>query len=184
MIRRCKNKYVQKYYSCFKITFELLLYWNITDNNSGLFFYFLSFYLWERFNEFTLRDALFGENLLIKKNASHQHPLPSYFLEDSGKARSCSTNTFVINSLIKSVSQPLVKISVQRRHAQTVQNGASSHKTNYINIFSDILNLEGHQNRWIGSKVTAILRNGGFCLLVELHREGSVPAACAAGLFF
>ena len=25
---------------------------------------------------------------------------------------------------------------------------------------------------------------GGFCLLVELHREGSAPAACAAGLFF
>ena len=25
---------------------------------------------------------------------------------------------------------------------------------------------------------------GGFCLLVELHREGSVPAACAAGLFY
>ena len=25
---------------------------------------------------------------------------------------------------------------------------------------------------------------GGFCLLVELHREGSVPAACAGGLFF
>ena len=24
---------------------------------------------------------------------------------------------------------------------------------------------------------------GGFCLLVELHREGSAPAACAAGLF-
>ena len=25
---------------------------------------------------------------------------------------------------------------------------------------------------------------GGICLLVELHREGSAPAACAAGLFF
>ena len=25
---------------------------------------------------------------------------------------------------------------------------------------------------------------GGFCLLVELHQEGSAPAACAAGLFF
>ena len=25
---------------------------------------------------------------------------------------------------------------------------------------------------------------GGFCLLVELHREGSAPEACAAGLFF
>ena len=24
---------------------------------------------------------------------------------------------------------------------------------------------------------------GGFFLLVELHREGSAPAACAAGLF-
>ena len=48
-----------------------------------------------------------------------------------------------------------------------VQNDASSHKTNYIVILSDILNLEGHQNRFIGSQVTAILlsgwilRNGG-----------------------
>ena len=25
---------------------------------------------------------------------------------------------------------------------------------------------------------------GGLCLLVKLHREGSAPAACAAGLFF
>ena len=25
---------------------------------------------------------------------------------------------------------------------------------------------------------------GGFCLLVELRREGSAPAACAAGLFY
>ena len=41
-----------------------------------------------------------------------------------------------------------------------VKNGASSHKTNYIDIFSDILNPEGHQNRCIGSKVTAILLNG------------------------
>ena len=24
---------------------------------------------------------------------------------------------------------------------------------------------------------------GGFCLLVELYREGSAPGACAAGLF-
>ena len=52
-----------------------------------------------------------------------------------------------------------MKISLRRRHAQTVKNGASSHKTNYMDIFSDILNLE-HQNRCIGSKVTAILLNG------------------------
>ena len=28
-----------------------------------------------------------------------------------------------------------------------VKNGAASHKTNYIGIFSEILNLEGHHNR-------------------------------------
>ena len=52
-----------------------------------------------------------------------------------------------------------VKISLRRRHAQTVKNGASSNKTNYIDIFSEILNPEGHQNCCIGSKVTAILLN-------------------------
>ena len=42
-------------------------------------------------------------------------------------------------------------------HAQTVGNGASSHKIDYIAIFLEILNPEGHQNRIIGSRVTAIL---------------------------
>ena len=63
-------------------------------------------------------------------------------------------------------------------------NGAFSHKIDYVTIFKDILNPEGHPNRITGSKVTAILLNGGFCPLVELHREGSASAACAAGLFF
>ena len=53
-----------------------------------------------------------------------------------------------------------MKIALRRRHAQTVKNGASSHKTNYIGIFSEILNPEGHQNRCIGSKVMVILLNG------------------------
>ena len=53
-----------------------------------------------------------------------------------------------------------MKISLRRRHAQTVKNGASSHKTNCIDIFSEILNPEGHQNRCIGLKVTLILLNG------------------------
>ena len=57
--------------------------------------------------------------------------------------------------------------------AQTVKNGASSHKTNYITICSEILNLEGHSNCIVGSKVTAILLNGWIMLLVELHWEGS-----------
>ena len=58
------------------------------------------------------------------------------------------------------MTHPLVKISLPRRHAQAVNNGASSCKTNYIDIFSNILSLLGHQNRCIGSKVMAILLNG------------------------
>ena len=44
---------------------------------------------------------------------------------------------------------------------RTVKNGAFSHKTNYIGIFSEILSLEGILNICcIGSKVTAILLTG------------------------
>ena len=44
------------------------------------------------------------------------------------------------------------------------------------------LNPEGHQNPIRGPKVTVILLKVGFGLLVDVHREGSAPAACAAGL--
>ena len=77
-----------------------------------------------------------------------------------------------------------MKISLRRRHILTVADGAFSHQIDYVTIFKEILNPEGHPNRITGSKVTAILLNGGFCPLVDLHREGSAPAACAAGLFF
>ena len=85
--------------------------------------------------------------------------LPFCYLADPGKAgsRGCSTNTSVADSFIHSFIHPLVKISLWRRHTQTVNNGDSSLKTNYVYILSEILNLEGHQNRWIGSKVTTIL---------------------------
>ena len=76
-----------------------------------------------------------------------------------------------------------MKISLRCRHALTVADGAFSHKIDYVTNLKEILNPEGHPNRITGSKVTAILLNGGFCPLVELHWEGSAPAACAAGLF-
>ena len=64
-----------------------------------------------------------------------------------------------------------------------VKNSAPSHKTNYIDIFSEIQNLEEHQNRCIGSKVTAILLNG-WILPTSVVASGRVcPGACAAGLF-
>ena len=47
-----------------------------------------------------------------------------------------------------------MKISLQRRHALTVADGAFSHKIDYVTIFKEILNPKGHPNRITGSKVT------------------------------
>ena len=66
------------------------------------------------------------------------------------------------SSLINSSRDPLLKISLRCRHAQAVKNGDSSHEISYINILSEILNLEGHLNRCVGSQVTAILLNGSI----------------------
>ena len=41
-----------------------------------------------------------------------------------------------------------------------VEDGASSHKIDYVSKFKEILNLKGHQNRNTGSRVPAILLNG------------------------
>ena len=86
-------------------------------------------------------------------------------------------------SLINSLSQSsFVKISLWRHHALMVKDDAFSHKIDYVSFLYEILNHEGHLNRFIGLKVTAILGNGGI-LPVKLHREGSATAACAEGLF-
>ena len=53
-----------------------------------------------------------------------------------------------------------MKISLRRRHAPMVRNGAFSHKIDYTTIFLEILNLEGHQNCITGSRGTAILLHG------------------------
>ena len=37
-------------------------------------------------------------------------------------------------------------MAVQRRHAQTVRDGASSHKLDYVTQTEDILNIKGHQH--------------------------------------
>ena len=75
------------------------------------------------------------------------------------------------------MSDRLIKISLRRCHAQTVKNGASSHKTNYFYIFSENPNLEGHQNRCIGSKVTALLLKG--CILPTGGASSGRFCACS-----
>ena len=56
-------------------------------------------------------------------------------------------------------------------------------QTIYIDTFSDISNPEGHLNRCIGSKVTAILLNGWNLPTGGVASGRVCPAACAAGLF-
>ena len=53
-----------------------------------------------------------------------------------------------------------MKISLQCRHALMVEDGAFSHKIDYVTIYKEILNREVHLNRPTGSKVTVILLNG------------------------
>ena len=48
----------------------------------------------------------------------------------------------------------------------------------------NFLNPEWLQQPISGSKVTAILLKGWILPIGGVHREGSAPVACAAGLFF
>ena len=44
--------------------------------------------------------------------------------------------------------------------------------------------LKGPKIALVVQKLQQFYWRGGFCLLVELHWEGSAPAACTAGFFF
>ena len=58
-------------------------------------------------------------------------------LADPGKARACTTNALIIHSLTDWLTDPLVKISLRRRNAQWVQNGAFSQKQMLLTFFKD-----------------------------------------------
>ena len=89
------------------------------------------------------------------------------------------------NSFINWFSHPLlkalVKISLRRRHALMVGDGAFSHKMDYV--FKEILNLEGHPNRIAGSKVTAIWLNW-WILPIGGASSGRICAEPAKQAFF
>ena len=64
-----------------------------------------------------------------------------------------------------------------------VEDGAISHRIDYVTIFKEILNLERHPNRITGSKVTMILLNGwilpiGGALSVKGLRLQPAQQAC------
>ena len=97
----------------------------------------------------------------------HFNVLKFKLLADPGEARGCSINSLVINWLIDSFSQPFSPTALRRHLAQTVRDRCSNYKIDYVVVIKNF--PEGHQNPISGSKVTAILLKGGFCLLVELQ---------------
>ena len=72
-------------------------------------------------------------DLIIICGHDHSSPdPPPLFLANPGKARGCSINSLVIDSLIKSVRQPFPATALRRRHAQTVRDSSSSFKIDYV----------------------------------------------------
>ena len=62
-----------------------------------------------------------------------------------------------------------------------VEDGAFSHKLDYVTMFLEILHLEGHSNHIAGSKITAIFLNGW---ILPIDGVASGPRLQpAAGLF-
>ena len=55
------------------------------------------------------------------------------------------------------MSHPLHPLALRRQSAQTVEDGISCHKIDYVKQVFAIKNLKGYQNRIIGSKVTWLL---------------------------
>ena len=53
-----------------------------------------------------------------------------------------------------------MNISLRRRNALMVEDGPFIHKIDFITLFGEILNLEGHPNVITGARVMAILLNG------------------------
>ena len=62
--------------------------------------------------------------------------------------------------MIHSLSNPFPPTALRRRQAETVKDGSSGYKIDYVVVIKHFLNLEGHQNPMSTSKVTAILLKG------------------------
>ena len=97
-------------------------------------------------------------------------------LADPGKARGCSINSLVNNSL----THPFPPTYLQRRHAQTVRYSSYSYNIDYVIVIQTFLNPKGHQNPIIDSKVTAISLKGwishvGGASAVEGLRSTGLP---------
>ena len=65
-----------------------------------------------------------------------------------------------------------------------LEDGAFSHKIDWVRNCLEILNLRGHQNHNIGSKVITILLNEWVLQIDGVASRRVSPTACAWGCFF
>ena len=86
--------------------------------------------------------------------------------------------TINLNQFFKSIKY------LRHRHAQTVKRVLQIIKQTILTFYQNFEILKAIKSAVLVHKVRRFCWMGGFCLLVELHREGSAPAACAAVLFF
>ena len=76
-----------------------------------------------------------------------------------------------------------MNICLRGRGASGIRVRAFNHKIYYVVLVKNILNLKGNQNRIIGSKGNFSGRVD-FCILVELHREGSAINGATCLVYF
>ena len=123
------------------------------------------FYSWcNSFWSLTNLSRQLSSQLYHQKKPSRQWTKESDFnqsyLADPGEDRGCSINSLVIPLFINYFSDPFPPTALQCRHAQTVRDSSSSYEIDYVIVINKFLNIEGHQNLIIGSKVTAIILKG------------------------
>ena len=76
--------------------------------------------------------------------------------------------------IYSSIESSFVKITLQRRHAKLVGDGAFSHKTDQLRKLLEILNKKGLKNQIIGSKIVAIFLGNLWVLSIGGVASGRV----------
>ena len=123
-------------------------------------------------------DCLGGEKKLIAKL------IRGNYQTRAKPGAALQTPLSLVHSFIHSFSEPFPPTALQRRHAQTVRDRASSYKLDYVIVTKNFLNPEGHQNPISGSKVTAILLKGWILLIGGASAGEGLPCSLRSRLVF
>ena len=121
------------------------------------------------------KNLLFYLSLDVDKTSKNKtayfqfYVLQFWYLVDLSEARGCFTNSFVINWII---TWRFDKTYLWRRHALLIEDCAFSPKIDYTTRCRTFQFSKGIQIALLVQKLWRFCCVSGFCLLVELHREG------------